>query len=469
MLQPVNRLPPEILSRIVQAVTLVDDTSDTLSIIVMTHVCRYWRESIISTPGNWTVISSQSKGLMALSLERSKAAPLTLSLRMSEIDDIPGFSDLIVPHIQKTKNLRVNGIFPVGEITQKLPNFPQSMPNLRSLELSRSVAEWDDPIDPFGSFPHTLRHLTLACFPLYPSLLRLRALTELVIYNYGNKLDLHLDTLLDFLEANPSLESASFRFRFTGPSLRNLRRRAAIETQLRYLFIRYWDLIDGKALMSKIALRKGAQLEIDCRDRATGFNDLLSDIPTTQFSNLLSPTSINYESTGTMIRLLGPNGSFSFGKIVSSRKPFIEFPLLPLTNIRKFHLANPPSLQGLRPVLQSSFFPALETFTVDREASISHLLSNVLSTPSSLPSLTTFGFLDCILSPDFMEALTRFASNRKNTTLALLHRVVIVHSVGKLPDVVSIDALRDHVPVVDIGMDRQLLEDLVWKGCGRCI
>lgn len=134
MLQPVNRLPPEILSRIFQDVSH-QFACYTPPIIVLTHVCRYWRKFLILTPGNWTTISSQSEGLMALSLERSKAAPLSLSLRMNEIGDIPGFSDLIMPHIQKTKTLRINDVSPVEEITQKLPGFPQSMPNLQSLEL----------------------------------------------------------------------------------------------------------------------------------------------------------------------------------------------------------------------------------------------------------------------------------------------------------------------------------------------
>ena len=269
---------------------------------------------------------------------------------------------------------------------------------------------------------------------------------------------------MDFLEANPSLESAFLQVSFTESSLRDSRRRAPIENQLQYLLIRYLDVIDGKALISKIALRRGAQLEIYCHNEGTSFNDLFSGIPTTHLSNLPLPTSIDYDSSGRTIRLLGPNGSFLFGMTVNSQNPFIEFPLLPLTNIRKFHLVHPAHLWGqtpVVPVLQPSFFPALETFTVGRDAPISHLLSDVLSTPSSLPSLTTLGFLGCHLSADFMEALTQFASNRKNTTSALLRRVVIVNSVEDLQDVLSINALREHVPVVDISVGRQLPADLV--------
>ena len=98
--------------------------------IVLTHVCRYWREFIISTPWNWTLISSRDKGLPALSLKRSKAAPLKLHLQMGEIRGVPEFSDLIMPYTRNAETLQAEGILSVEELMQKLSNFPQSMPNL---------------------------------------------------------------------------------------------------------------------------------------------------------------------------------------------------------------------------------------------------------------------------------------------------------------------------------------------------
>ena len=70
-----NRLSPEILSRITRCLLSEGANWDVSSIIPLTHVCRYWRESIISTPKNWMLISSEQEGLAALSLERCKAAP----------------------------------------------------------------------------------------------------------------------------------------------------------------------------------------------------------------------------------------------------------------------------------------------------------------------------------------------------------------------------------------------------------
>ena len=152
-LQPVNKLPPEIVSRIAQN-TPSDVDKDTNSIIPLTHVCRYWRESIISTPEIWTKISSSSHfDLAALSLERAKAAPLDVYLDMRI--GTPAFLNLLTPYIQNTGSCRAYSISDIKDLTQGLPNFPWSMPTLRSLELCRpSRSELDRSVDPFKSSAH---------------------------------------------------------------------------------------------------------------------------------------------------------------------------------------------------------------------------------------------------------------------------------------------------------------------------
>lgn len=120
----------------------------------------------------------------------------------------------------------------------------------------------------------------------------------------------------------------------------------------------------------------------------------------------------------------------------------------------------------IQPVFHPSSFPALETFTIYYNFWVSNLLSASLSNPSSLPSLKTLTFLyyDLLEYRGFMEALTQFASNRKNTTSTWLHRVLIIDCLSrKLPSPYSIEALRRHFPVVDASMTT----DLVWRGSGR--
>ena len=220
--------------------------------------------------------------------------------------------------------------------------------------------------------------------------------------------------------------------------------------------------MDGHVLISNIALQKGAHLEIYLHDKSAGSDHLLSIISMTHLSNLLSPTLMEYNPDCRSIRLLGPNGSFSFVAL-GLENPFAGFPRSHLTSVRVFRIRRmPESLLPISPVtFPPSYFPALETLCVECEVAVSHLLSVLFSNLSSSPSLKSLAFLDCDLAKDFMEELMRFASSREKTTSARLHRVIIVNSKGKLPDVASIDALGKHVPVVDARIGKELPADLV--------
>ena len=226
-----------------------------MAIIPLTHMCRYWRESIVSTPQNWKTISNFQRNLLEVSLERVKSALLEIHLDMDEIRRDPKFLDLFVPHFRNTEILLVTDLITIADL---LPISQHQMVNLRSLALSDlpGVGYWDRSIDPFESSAHPLRYLELCGVPLYPSFLNLRTLTGLDLYDI--QCNLRLDTILDFLEENHSLTSARLRIRFIEPSLRSSRRRAPIRNQLQYLRIGSVDVMDSQALISSIALSKGA-------------------------------------------------------------------------------------------------------------------------------------------------------------------------------------------------------------------
>ena len=69
------------------------------------------------------------------SLQRAKLAPLQIHLDVDQIMESSGFAVLITPHIQNLETLDIDSISAVEEFAQTLPNFPQSVPNLRSLSL----------------------------------------------------------------------------------------------------------------------------------------------------------------------------------------------------------------------------------------------------------------------------------------------------------------------------------------------
>ena len=173
-LRPVNRLPPEIFSYIAQAAC--QGAKDAESMILLTHVCRHWRDSIISTPKNWTSISSRSRSIATLSLERAKAAPLEINIGGYYTIHVSRLLGPLIPYVQNIQTLNVDGLT-ANELKVILLDFPWSVPNLRSLELTTySMSERDPSIDPFKSFAPMLKHLTLISTPLCPSLLGFRAL-----------------------------------------------------------------------------------------------------------------------------------------------------------------------------------------------------------------------------------------------------------------------------------------------------
>ena len=123
-------------------------------------------------------------------------------------------------------------------------------------------------------------------------------------------------------------------------------------------------------------------------------------------------------------------------------------------NIRWLHLdtrswysIQPPP--GSAVFTNLSFFPALETLTIAHNTDLSHLLSPLFSNPASSPLLEGLVFLGCSITEEFMEELTRFASDRKDTTSAWLRRVVIHHREGRFPSA-SVRKLEKHVPAVDV-------------------
>ena len=380
-----------------------------------------------------------------------------MDLDMSQVRTKPGFVDLITPCFHNVETLEFRNLMNVDDLNRTLPNFPQTMPNLRSLDLSLSDPgpDWDSSIDPFGFFSSTLTHLFLCDIPLYPSFLNLRTLTRLTLQNYS--FSLPLDTLLTMLEENRSLERVILRIQFTKRSLRNSQRRAPIRNQLSQLSVTYYDAEVAKALISRIPLRRGAKLEIRSLCENAGLSNLLSSVSATFLGNLASTTRM--ESCGGGIQMLGPNGSFSFSGRSISVVPLVGLSPLSFAKIRELHLERGVSVTSPR-AFDPSLFPALEALAIKRYTNALVGLSALLSTPASSPLLKTLAFLDCDLSDDFMKELTRFVFDRKGTISAWLYRVVIVHPHGNFPSAASIHALGGHVPVVDVRFGTKLPIDL---------
>ena len=455
----------------------------------MSHVCSYWRESVISVPGVWNWVSSRKISLARLSLERCKAVPLEVSFDICG-GNAPDFFDLIKPHVQNIKALAIycdKGIRNFDSKTARtLEKFLPSTANLRSLSLSATPecllgirlhdfrlishdSDDSDPCDKFITSTSPLTHLDLSEIPLYPSIQRVTTLTDLKIHHCYFELDLVI--FLDFLEENRSLEYATIRTQFTGLSrLRGSWR--PIQNRLRYLSVSSTGAKDVTALISRIEVQSGAHLEVSCEISIGGKAHVCPLVSTANLLNLDSPTFMGYLPGGPgvcvrAIRLLGPNGSFTMKRLPGMEVPFTEFPLLPLNDVQTFHLEyqNPAGIFSMPgPITFPPLsFPALETLVIKHGTDMSRLFSAFFSDPSAAPSLTTLAFLDCNLhSRKFMEELALFSADRKGTASAWLRRIVIIDSEGKFPSPTLIGSLREHAPVVDLLVDKGLPLDLLW-------
>lgn len=324
------------------------------------------------------------------------------------------------------------------------------MPNLRSLTIQGDFNRAGS-IDLFKqSFP-ALEYLSLAGDPLHQSQSGLTTLAGFSIQDRQS--DLHLDTLLSFLEANPSLEIVDLKVEFGKPSLRRSKRRSPMRNQLQRLTIRYGTVMDIQALASNIPLRTGAELKIYLERRGPKLGEVL-DISTSHLSNPPGPTLLEIRQSHSLeFTLRGSGGALLVHKFFHRGESFIdlsELPLLLLANIREFRLLRVDKTLLKTLVFHLSHFPLLETLAIARRANLQRTLFALLTNPSSSPFLKTLAFLNCDLSENFMKELTKFAFERRSADItAWLDRVLIFHRDGVFPSDASISRLKSCVRIVN--------------------
>ena len=257
---PISKLPPETLVYITGFVLEPRTRESMFEIVKMTHICQYWRSTLISNPHLWSSIfvKNDHKDFIAACLERSLELPLAVRLDLKygsygdypdctcirdnwssgmrvNVDDPCRYHTTIDPllddvHIERIRTLDVNLIM-VDDFARSGPNrefkdalddsglFAFPVPTLESLSL-----HVDHRLDiethlelPLGLFcwallpPTQLRHLTLhGCYggPI-------RAVCNLMSFELAGEVDamdsIQLDrrTFLPFLSGSPSLVSLS--------------------------------------------------------------------------------------------------------------------------------------------------------------------------------------------------------------------------------------------------------------------
>ena len=193
---PVSRLPPEILSRVLEYRTSERD------LVAATHVCRYLRSTLISSSVLWTCFQFQSDHDLDRTLtylERSEPAPIYATINISSSQD-PEVLNYLVPHIARTRSLAILGSHKVH--TSSLL-FCNPAPSLQHLEINSS--EGFVHLDDFlGKRAPSLRSVTFSgicptfIFPL-PNL------TEFSLYLSEGTGPFRTSTLFRFFSNSPLL------------------------------------------------------------------------------------------------------------------------------------------------------------------------------------------------------------------------------------------------------------------------
>ena len=201
--QPIQRLPPDIITVIA---TFLDPRAcggDCQSLVAMSQVCRYWRETLLFNPESWSFIGSEYTELLPLFLERSKSHPLEINLTSETI--LPHIIQHIEAHADRIGILRYN-LKEADIVTLQTLFRLDNLPGLRtfSIKISRppTVAPEVEEMVLFSGKMPALRMLELLPFPIIPQFAESRNLVDLrldVVYST-------LTAVLDLLAANPLLE-----------------------------------------------------------------------------------------------------------------------------------------------------------------------------------------------------------------------------------------------------------------------
>ncbi|KAK7045633.1 hypothetical protein VNI00_007466 [Paramarasmius palmivorus] len=223
-LQPVNRLPPEILSDIFMLskqhlpsfLPLVRGGIryfENHSWLAVLHVCRHWRGVVARCPALWGTIDNLRGGVCPQTcLKRSRGAPVDvfLSITGPEFKPIqPELVDALIPHIPRFRQFHVNtdGWFDPTPIYASLK---ESAPNLTSLSIVTKGRDVVGGVLPaiFNDHMPQLRQLTLEHFTSWPATY-FTNLTHCCLFDQWDATATSRPTtsqFLDFLASSPGLE-----------------------------------------------------------------------------------------------------------------------------------------------------------------------------------------------------------------------------------------------------------------------
>ena len=298
---PINQFPPEVLSLIAWHHFHPEDPDEEL--ITLTHVCRSWREILISHASLWTSLDCTDVDKTRVYLERSKTSPLKIHLEHRWLCD--AFL-LTVPHLDRLGSLFLTGA--PNDLLQLIQeHFVSPAPLLKTFSIwVTEVGDFSLQDSIFGGDLSSLHELLLD-----------GAVTNLAWENMSNLTKFELRTippdkisvtqLLNLFERAPLLRDILLEEAF--PDFSDARPGRVLSLpNLEKLVITAQPL--HTILTNHLLIPTGASIS-----QAFSFYDTKSPIHShlpkdlTNLKNLSSITSINLDfDHGAYLRLEGPSG-----------------------------------------------------------------------------------------------------------------------------------------------------------------
>ncbi|KAJ6505926.1 hypothetical protein DFH09DRAFT_283822 [Mycena vulgaris] len=220
-MQPINRLPPELLSQIFSQTqvhlpsflplpsTGIHDysTLDWCNWLFLLQVCRHWRGVIASSPTLWSTVCSSTNPLEFI--RRSHGADLTVYLGVRYQGFPPPLVDALAPHTWRFKEFHMLAEGPDDVL--KLRLFSSPAPRLESLLIDVVAGQNDlsSALPPvFAGRMPKLRQLALGYFTSWPKGY-FHNLASVCLYHQKENSWPSTSEFLDFLESSPRLEELS--------------------------------------------------------------------------------------------------------------------------------------------------------------------------------------------------------------------------------------------------------------------
>lgn len=250
VLAPINKLPPEILSRILQFFPFHD-------LVAATQVCHYWRTTLVSCGPLWCNIDC-TRGSEALTcLHRSKGSPIHVSVRKIPEDEVLA---RLSPHIGRIKSLYLKPRWSVAQSV--FTRFTDPAPTLESLSVichpSTAAAGPVPSTLLTGKLP-SLRSFTLQGLASDLANFVLPSLTNFEMSGVTSPpISMSLTDLLVFFERSPLLEAVHVEFH--GVCVHDAPKQKRISFKaLKTLFISGAGLVGhgDNSLLARLELPKG--------------------------------------------------------------------------------------------------------------------------------------------------------------------------------------------------------------------